>query len=257
MFSLVTGLFTFAYEDFGLLIWVLVLASALLALLFVLIGGMDGKVFQLALGFFIFVAIGLSIPVGLYTEAAYARDFWLLDTGAKYREVSPAAPSASYLDASAVEFQPGSFVDVQRSLGMLRLGSAFCVAPVVGGGLGLSTGGLAGGTPGFWAVGEDCCGHRGSFTCGDVDIAGAHAGVIVDDVEGDYMKAVRMAVSNHELKPVMTATNPPLFLRWTKDVPAYQDRLWVQAMSVVVATSGLFLAVTLCAALVLGRCLQR
>merc|ERR1719188_947092 len=112
--------------------------------------------------------------------------------------VSPLAPSASYADASVIEFESGAFVDAQHSLGYMRLGEVYCVAPIVGPATSWESA-----TPQYWAVGRNCCGQRGSFDCGDLSETSARSGVVISpegSAASNYETAVRMAVSTYALK---------------------------------------------------------
>lgn len=247
MFSVIVFLFTFVYEDFQPLVWALIVTSVLLALLFLILGSASGKPQQLVLGIFALVAVGMALAVGLWVEDRIMIEFRLLDDGAQYWGVSAAASAASFGDASLIEFTPGTSLDIQRSLGMLKLGTAFCIAPIVGPGVGSAT------APQFWAVGQDCCGSRGSFECGDVGTAGVHAGAVVADRDGSYAKAMRMLMASQELQQPVSA---PIFLRWTSNPSIYKDGLWTRALTINVAASSLYLVSSVGAGVFVKRLLH-
>lgn len=249
IFSLIVGLYAFAYQDFAPLVWGLVAASALLGLLFLAMGSASGKAAQVALGVLVVTAVGIALPVGMMLERRYTTAFWEVDYGASYRHVSPAAPASSFLDASVIAFEPGSAVDVQRSLGFMKFGDVFCAAPVYGSDMvPVAT------APGFWAVGRNCCGQRGRFECGDVGIQGIVTGVVVREDRSEYETAVRMAEAAYELKG---GTGPKIFVRWTANPLAYKAELWNRAMTTTTLSSGLYFVGSAGAALVLGRGLLR
>jgi len=249
IFSLIVGLYAFAYEEFAPLVWALVCASGLLALLFISMGGASGKPAQVALGFLVLTSVCIAVPVGLMVESNYMSEFWQVDSGAGYRTVSPLAPSTSYADASIMEFERSSFVDAEHSLGYMRLGEVYCVAPVVGPHTSEESA-----TPQYWAIGKNCCGKRGGFSCGDVAVSGAHSGVALREGASNYETAVRMAVSAYELK---APANPPIFVRWTLDADAYKTELWNGALTFAVIASGIHLVGSGAASLLLSRGLLR
>lgn len=251
VFSLIVCLYAFAYGDFGPLVWALVAASALLALLFISMGGASGKVAQLALGFLVLTSVGVAVPVGLFVESTYMEEYWRLDSGAEYSHVNPAVPGASYGDASALVFEKGSFVDTEHSLGFMRLGKVFCVAPVLGPGV---PGAGAAAAAQYWAAGTNCCNHRGAFVCNDVEDPIAHSGVVASDVDGSYWTAVRMASAVYELP---TPTSTPVFLRWTSDTTKFKDKLWTGALTLSAVASSSHLLGSTVAGLMLSRGLLR
>mmetsp|Transcript_60346 Transcript_60346/g.127830 ORF Transcript_60346/g.127830 Transcript_60346/m.127830 type:complete len:290 (+) Transcript_60346:133-1002(+) len=250
IFSLVAGLFGFAFQDYAQLVWALVGACSLLSLLFISMGSASGKAAQVALGILLMSAIGLGVPVGLFVERRYMRQFWEMDSGATYREVDPASPSASHADASVVHFQRGTFVDTTHSVGYMENGKIFCVAPIVKAGT-IST---------YWAVGKNCCQQRGDFKCGDAHLEDG-VGVVVHEGLSQYQSAARMATATYSSKLGQSDTDSHgnaasgLFVQWISDASTLKSSLWDRAMFVVVVAAGLHLAGSGTAALILGRAL--
>jgi len=246
VFSLVVSLFAFAYQEFAPLVWALVAASALLGLLFVSMGGASGRAAQLALGFLILSSVGLGVPVGVYIQSTYTAEYYRIDGGAAYQKVSPAAPGASYADASVVEFDPGATVGVQQSLGYMKMGTVYCVAPILGPG--------AAASPSFWAAGVNCCSQRGGFSCGGQGGAEIRNGVRLDDGAGNFADAARMASAGRggEADP-----GGRVFLRWTADAAAYKQSLWDRAVVVAGTASAVQLVGSGGAGLLLSRCAIR
>merc|ERR1719512_241847 len=238
---------TFAYDDFQPLVWALVVTAALLALLFVVLGCASGRNQQWVLGIFALVGVGAALPIGFLIEDSVMKDFWVVDDGAEYKGVHAFAPSASYGDAALLEFVPGTVLDTHRSLGMMKLGKAYCVSPIIGPGFSSDM------TPQFWAVGVDCCGMRGSFSCNDAGVSGARAGAAVADRDGSYAKAVRMALSVQELPPL---TSEPVFLRWISEPATYKDGLWARALVGNVAASCIYFVCSVFAGLFAKRLLR-
>uniref|UniRef100_A0A7S2BEJ3 Uncharacterized protein n=1 Tax=Alexandrium andersonii TaxID=327968 RepID=A0A7S2BEJ3_9DINO len=245
VFTLIVSLFVFAYEEFAPLVWALLVASTLLALLFVAMGGAAGRAWHLTLGFLILASLGIAIPLGLYIENGYMKEYWRLDNGAVYRQVSPSDPGASHSDATVLEFMQGAFVDVQRSVGYMQGGTVYCVAPV--------SGRLAGASIQYWAVGNNCCEQRGNFLCDDVEDAGALSGLAVHGDES-FKTAVRMAESVYDLSPSSTS---PVLVKWTSDAGAYKDGLWTSAAVLVVISSIVHLVASMLAGFITVRYLLK
>mmetsp|Transcript_14729 Transcript_14729/g.40648 ORF Transcript_14729/g.40648 Transcript_14729/m.40648 type:complete len:293 (-) Transcript_14729:86-964(-) len=233
VFTLIVCLFVFAYEEFAPLVWALLVASALLALLFVAMGATAGRTWHLALGFLILTSLGVAVPIGLFVENGYMKEYWRLDNGAVYRQLNPFDPGASHSDATVLEFREGTFVDIQRSVGYMKAGTVYCVAPV-------SSKHMAASVQ-YWAAGTDCCGQRGSFTCDDVENPSALSGLTIVDSDDSFKTAVRMAESVYDLSPSVTA---PVLVMWTLNAVAYKDGLWTSAATLVTVASVVHLVVS-------------
>jgi len=86
--------------------------------------------------------------------------------------------------------------------------TTYCVAPILRGSKDISK------PIEFFAVGEDCCNLLdGSFTCGDVGVAGAHSGKGDVDMTSNY----RIAVQQGEIRFGYKSVPKPMFVRWTKE----------------------------------------
>jgi len=253
VFTLLLGLFAVALPDFGPLVWALVAASALLGLLFVSMGCTNGKAAQLALGLLIVTSVSAAVMVGERLQTLHMSEYWHIDSGAEYRGVSPAGPGASYADATAIEFEQGSYVDVKHALGFMKLGDLYCVAPILSGPRTSEEEGSSS-TPQFYAAGENCCSERGNFECGDISVAGAHSGVVLDDRAGIFAAAVRMASSVHGLPAPRGA---PMFVRWTASPAGFKEALWSKATSEGVTACIVHFVGCVAAAIMLHRGLSR
>lgn len=244
IFTLTVSLFAFAIQDFAPLVWALVVAGALLALLFIALGSASGRSVEVALGLLIFASVAVAVGIGLFIQYQYMSEYWRLVNGATYRQVSALDPSGTHGDATVLEFEPGTFVDTSRAVGYTKAGSLLCAAPISS--PGTTT------TPQHWAVGIDCCGLRGSFTCDDVGNTKARSGILVDDSDGAFARAVRMAESVNEIQPGL---NPPLLVKWTVRPDDLLAALWSSAMALLAAASVLQLLVLSCTGHVLSRSL--
>jgi len=85
----------------------------------------------------------------------------------------------------------------------------FCVAPILRASKDISK------PIEFFAVGEDCCNLlEGTFTCGDVGVAGAHSGKGDVDMTSDF----RIGVQQGEIRFGYKSVPKPMFVRWTAEV---------------------------------------
>lgn len=246
IFTLLLCLLVFVYDDLKEMIWTLVILCGVLSLLVVANGLASNKPQHLALGIFCLAAEAASVPTGMLVRSVFMEEWDMLDSGSTYKDVNPADPAASHADATIIEFTPGTVVDTQRTIGYVKGGVTYCVAPV--------SSNPASKVPQYWAVGEDCCEERSAFACDDVADKAARMGVIVDDHADIYQRAVKMAGSVYGLQ---TPTGQPLLLRWTSDAGAYKDDLRTNAIIVVLAGIFLHLMASILAAVLLTRSIKK
>lgn len=225
-FTFIIALFTFAYQDFSQLVWALVAASVLLAFLFLVVGASDGKAEQLALGGVVLVSVAIAVPVGIFIQSNHMEEFWRLDYGASYQQVDPYDPGNTRSDAVIMQFTEGTYIDVQKTIGYMKRGTVYCVAPVSG--LEQTT------KPQYWVAGLNCCGARGDFECDSVYEEQAHSGVVLNEYSDEYRTAVSMAQSVYGLQG---PASPPVFLHWTPDPEAYKDKEYIRSAWYVLIAS--------------------
>lgn len=237
LFLLIAGLVTFASPELRFTCSFLAVILTSLAIFYAVNGSAGrraGAARAAALALCLAAACA-AVLVGHLCRVKFMNDYWRLVGGATYRDVSPAAPVPQHSDATVLEFTRGSFVDTQRSLGLLDEGATYCVAPVAAG--------ARPSDPFYWAVGENCCSPRGSFRCGDAADAAARSGFVVADVAGHYHTAIRMAGAAYDLKP---ASDSWMTLVWTSDPGAHQRGLWMHTLQLVgMASLGILAAAML------------
>eukprot|EP00928_Gymnodinium_smaydae_P065792 TRINITY_DN48886_c0_g1_i1.p1 TRINITY_DN48886_c0_g1~~TRINITY_DN48886_c0_g1_i1.p1 ORF type:complete len:345 (-),score=46.24 TRINITY_DN48886_c0_g1_i1:84-1118(-) len=123
----------------------------------------------------------------------------------------------SVMDAGALEFVPGTKLDESKSW-HFKLGTLYCVAPVV-------TNGLAPETQSYdyWVVGKNCCGMGSSdFRCGSWIGKGNRSGLrVLDDHDlGFYRLAVQQAETTYDIR-----ARHPVFFTWSDD-PILELKIW-------------------------------
>eukprot|EP00929_Paragymnodinium_shiwhaense_P020869 TRINITY_DN13771_c0_g1_i1.p1 TRINITY_DN13771_c0_g1~~TRINITY_DN13771_c0_g1_i1.p1 ORF type:complete len:635 (-),score=120.72 TRINITY_DN13771_c0_g1_i1:28-1932(-) len=161
-----------------------------------------------------------------------------------YENVDPAEDPFAKKDAGALTFTTATSIDVARSVGY-QSGQRYCVAPIVGG--------ESQSTVGYWAVGADCCKHRGQFHCGKV-LGPNKTGIVLisDGGEADkelaqYLTAAKMAAMVYDL----SLPASPTFVLWADHVGAYvelmEGKLWRQVKGLL----GGLLVITLLLAVIL------
>eukprot|EP00927_Polykrikos_kofoidii_P016352 TRINITY_DN17386_c0_g1_i1.p1 TRINITY_DN17386_c0_g1~~TRINITY_DN17386_c0_g1_i1.p1 ORF type:complete len:308 (-),score=50.84 TRINITY_DN17386_c0_g1_i1:145-1068(-) len=243
VFTFIACLFSVS-EDIEVLGWGFAGICALMSVLFCTVGYLGGNVVPLALGLFCLTAITVSVPVGLIVKETYMKPYWHIEDGALYRNVDPLEVGATMSDGTLFEFIEGTFVDTERSVGYMKSGDVFCVAPI--------SGPTKSESPSIWAVGKGCCSQKSHFTCGDAGDDKAHSalGVGDDGKSEKYLKAVRMAQATFDMKPLRS---PPLFVVWTDDAVGEKNSLFWNGAALVSAASLVHLISSLLSALFLGR----
>lgn len=239
-FTLTVCLFAFAYAEFSQLVWALVATNIMLALTFIMSGVTTGRPSQLGLGFMVLAAVGVAVPIGIYVESTSMSEFWRLDNGASYTQVGVVDPGSIRSDAVFLEFNAAAFVDVQRTVGYMKRGVVYCVAPIV------SHTHFT--TPVYWVVGEDCCGMRENFECGSVYDQNARSGIVLpSDTTANYHAAMRMATSVYDLQ---LPASPPMFLHWTADTQTHKRSHYLRAATDVAIAAVVHLACSFVAGII-------
>jgi len=149
-----------------------------------------------------------------------------------YTNVAPLQPALQFEDAGVLHFTSGTTVDRTRALGYrhIRSSSTLCVAPVVSGQM-AATDPIV-----YFAVGTNCCGWRGSFTCDDVG-KGGQSGLLMLEPDklvspamewmvDEYFnfKAVEDAIEMQKSVYAVNIAKNHRLLRWVKDPAEQIDR---------------------------------
>mmetsp|Transcript_104822 Transcript_104822/g.303386 ORF Transcript_104822/g.303386 Transcript_104822/m.303386 type:complete len:379 (+) Transcript_104822:172-1308(+) len=198
------------------------------------------------------VAIGLlglvgGALTGIYAHELYIRPFFAAALGQTYHNVLASAPGDAYRDAGELHFAKSSSVRVEAAIGY-RARPTYCVAPI------MDDGG-AGGVPGqpvglpqgraatFWAVGIDCCGTRGEFSCGGsgsgITAVRAAPDGIFEHRTKEFLKAIKQACAIGDL---VAADSDPILVHILDNPSANRSRMLLLGIGVLFAGAGVFLA---------------
>lgn len=184
----------------------------------------------------ILVSCILGYLVGNIIYSGYSMPYYTLSHLHNYTDVDPVSGGRGYLDAGAIKFAKGTYVDISHGVGY-KDGDVYCVAPVK---LGNDT--VA--SYDFWAVGTNCCnGFPGDFNCFETDVDNlathprqATGGLrVIDDLAIPNYKLAVMQASQEWGKP----SPHPIFLTWAVDPSAtirqqWNDAVWTYAMCLAV-----------------------
>merc|ERR1719399_1961392 len=114
LFILNASAFTFAFQEYAGLVWILLTLSAMMALLFILLGMTSRRMEHVATGFLALAGLAVAGLVGYGIATDYMADYWRLSEGSLYDNVHPGDAAASRFDAVELKFATGSFVDARR-----------------------------------------------------------------------------------------------------------------------------------------------
>lgn len=185
-------------------------------------------------------AVFFGLFAGIYVYESYAYLAMMIEMGPWYHDVLASNPAAAYSDAGALRFSDSSVVDTSRAVGYRRL-TTYCVAPV-----------LSFSPPstkaGFWVVGTDCCGPRGTFWCGDAgDIAARYAvkepprGWLFSHERDGYEAAIKQA----EAVFGITSDHERVLVRWVEDPGQTRRLAYLHAAAILLGAAALFFGVGL------------
>lgn len=237
MFSLVTCLFSFVFDEFGPVVWALVVSCVGVSLL---LGGLyffSGRAAHLALGVLCCFACAWGVAFGLHVHSNYMQEYNRLENGAKYHNVQPAELATAHADAAVLSFSKGSAVDTMHAVGFKKSEDTYCAAPIL-------DGTEAGNDVQYWAVGVNCCLERGDFECYDAKEPSAHGGIVFDEDHED-LKHLKEAVHQVEEVHGLVAPKGAILLKWVADWRKIMEKLWSDGVSMITFGIALYLLASL------------
>jgi len=229
LFILVCALMGFVFHAYPKSVVAVVVAMLALSVMHSLLGISNPKHRSwIPLGGLCALAVGLGMCCGLVAFRLNLFYYWSYQNDRAYTNVLPSDDAVGYGDAGKMIFAEESRVDTTRALGY-KSGYMYCVAPILDDADATKVQ--------FWAVGQDCCGKRGGFTCDDSWDPQARAGMVVRDdgrVFGDslrdsYMHAVKMAEASYGIITV----EQPIFVRWVVNPVAVQDGYFASGLGIL------------------------
>lgn len=184
----------------------------------------------------VLMAVVLGSLFGLVSYYYYGRPATVYTYLRTYGDAVPSAPADAYSDAGRLLFSSEVTVDSEHSVGFAGAdGNVYCIAPI------------RESTPSthveFWAVGLNCCGFKGKFSCDSAQSADGHAAAVVMDARGflpgssedkrQYESARRKAIAMFGFAD----TDEALYVRWYGNVDtlpqSYTTKAW---LSIILAT---------------------
>eukprot|EP00440_Ansanella_granifera_P075076 gb/GFBE01081476.1/.p1 GENE.gb/GFBE01081476.1/~~gb/GFBE01081476.1/.p1 ORF type:complete len:295 (+),score=50.75 gb/GFBE01081476.1/:1-885(+) len=171
-----------------------------------------------------------SSAFGFVAYAAFYSKYWASHDSHAYANVLPSEAAAGYADAGKLIFAEEARIDVSRAMGY-KDGTVYCVAPILDD--------SDAGKIQFWAVGQDCCGPRGSFSCDDAWDQKAHAGMVLPQRsrQPQYALAVKQAEAAYGVK----SASEPVFVSWVVDPERVELNYWRLGNGVLVGVCIVFL----------------
>lgn len=202
-------------------------------------GKPGGKRWYAYLGTVCFLATIAGGILGFYCYHTFMFQYNSYEERRMYANVLPSEPASTKVDAGKMVFATDARVDISKSVGF-KAGSFYCVAPILDEDMDTRVE--------YWAAGVDCCSYRGDFNCDDAWDPKARSGAVIFEDSSELVPSERVffekARAEAETAYNMASSDDAIFVKWTKDPDAIQDRYWKSAMG--------FLAFTLCAYLVIS-----
>lgn len=243
-----TGLlccFGFTYNDYPVVSWVCAGVCALLSLLAMASGTVQGRqgTVRLAVGFLCFASVSVAATVGLFVNCEIMSEQWRIVNGPYYENVDPISKASGHADAAVINFLPNTFVDASRTIGYRQDGAIYCVAPVS-----VPTSPEA--TIQYWAVGEDCCEQRTNFLCDDARKTSVRSAIVACEScnKEQYRKAISEAMHAY---PETKSDPGALLLKWTEDPALVAEELYKTGTAVILIASVVQFFASFAAALLL------
>lgn len=173
-----------------------------------------------------------------------------------YSNLLPDTDPLTVSDAGKISFSLGTFLDQQSGAGFQAWPNTYCAAPILAGANGtLATNTSSQSTVGFWAVGMNCCGPRGTFNCNDANVPHTRGGLRVSshpmgyaaghDVNAYYLQAIKMSAASYGL----TVASDPVMVMWLQSPDTEAD--WRYKAATIVFLSAVFFAIASCGVLTL------
>lgn len=236
-----------AWVAYSIAIFGLLLA-ALMFMVHLNSGGKQGPYYSY-LGFLVLHAVVQGFTVGKSLADLQMVFYWSPAIRPGYTGITPSAMADAYADAGTLQFVEGTHVDILQSLGRWDESSQsmLCVAPV----LSKDEKDKAQ----FWAIGKDCCGHRGVFTCDSASSTIAKTGVVfpassswwMSREAASYQLAVEQAAAVYGLHAPDQAT----LVYWVFDPIAYRRTVLEQVLLVWMLKVAVFLVLSFVLAVIL------
>jgi len=240
---IIACLFAFVYHMLPIVVWIVVLFSAIFAVGLFLAGGgsPDGQPADrdsvdradrnnpfarkqyympsvyLVLGMLCMVATFFGTILGYWNYHTYMSFYWTYETNGVYTNLMPSEPAVAHADAGKIIFSDFTRVDTTRAAGY-KDGTVYCAAPI------LDDVPIA--KVEYWAVGTNCCSQRADFNCDDSWNPKAKSGMVVlesnpwiPNNHDQYMNAVRLAEATFQI----ISAKEPIFVRWVAEPEVVQD----------------------------------
>lgn len=191
-------------------------------------------------GIFLLFVVSIGVYVGRMNYYRNGFQYFANEAGRVYTNVLSTEHAEAHSDAGKMYFHNSAILDRSMSHGYLLHGTTYCAAPIKLPG----SSNAAQRTAEFWAVGLNCCGDKGDdFECDDAKEKEAHGGIVFRDrgprwmvmpsPYDHYNVAVKAAAETNNL----ITPERPIFVRWSKDPVALQEKYLGAAIGITVLSA--------------------
>jgi len=197
-----------------------------------------GKRWYAYLGCVCFIATLAGGILGFYCYHSFMFQYNSYEERRMYANVLPSEPASTKVDAGKLVFATDARVDVSKSIGF-KSGNFYCVAPILDEDMDTRVE--------YWAAGVDCCSYRGDFSCDDAWDPKARSGAVIFEDSSMLVPSERVFFekARHEAEAAynMASSDEAIFIKWTKDPDAVQEKYWKSAMGFFGITTVVYLVI--------------
>jgi hypothetical protein len=203
-------------------------------------GKPGGKRWYAYLGVVCFIATLTGTVLGFYLYHTFIFQYNSYEERRMYANVLPSEPASTKVDAGKMVFATDARVDVSRSIGF-KAGSFYCVAPILDEDMDTRVE--------YWAAGVDCCSYRGDFSCDDAWDPRARSGAVLFEDSSELIPSIRPFFEKARIEAEaaynMASSDEAIFVKWTRDPDAVQERYWKSGMGYLTLTTCVYLVISI------------
>lgn len=199
-----------------------------------------GKRWYAYLGCVCFLATLAGGVLGFYCYHSFMFQYNSYEERRMYANVLPSEPASTKVDAGKMVFATDARVDISKSIGF-KAGSFYCVAPILDEDMDTRVE--------YWAAGVDCCSYRGDFNCDDAWDPKARSGAVIFEDSSELVPSMRPFFEKARLEAEvaynMASSDDAIFVKWTKDPDAIQEKYWKDAQAFLLITTCVYLGISI------------
>lgn len=197
--------------------------------------------FWIVVGALCLFAVLLGTLAGFWNFYSNFVFYWAYQGQRTYTNVIATENPLTKLDAGALHFAKNTFLDKAKAVGY-QDGSTYCVSPIVDSNDQTRIG--------YWAVGVNCCGKRGTFTCADADDSQARQGLVLLNPDPSFLESndlgiYRKAAKESAASNGLIVEEDALFMSWVTNTNQAIDDYFSDGVGFLLGACGVYLGLAL------------